>query len=78
MVTPRDSVAQDSDGAERATPTAGPAGDDGEPTVEGAFSPDGVDLTLIQWMLDLTPEERLQAAQSMIDLVGAARPRDAD
>lgn len=77
MVTPPDSVAQDGETGERATPPAGPAGDDGEPTLEGAFSPDGVDLTLIQSMLDRTPEERLQAAQSMIDLVAAVR-RDAD
>ena len=29
-----------------------------------AFSEDGVDLTLIRWMLSLTPEERLQTLQS--------------
>lgn len=29
-----------------------------------AFSPDGVDLTLIRWMLSLSPRERLLAAQS--------------
>jgi hypothetical protein len=27
-------------------------------------SPDGVDLTLIRWMLSLTPEERLAVAQA--------------
>jgi len=27
-------------------------------------SEDGVDLTLIRWMLSLTPEERLEALQS--------------
>ncbi len=29
-------------------------------------SPDGVDLTLIRWMLSLTPAERLQALQSTL------------
>ena len=33
---------------------------DDEPT----HSPDGVDLTLIRWMLSLTPEERLEVLQS--------------
>jgi hypothetical protein len=28
-----------------------------------AYSEDGVDLTLIRWMLSLTPSERLQVAQ---------------
>ena len=46
---------------------------DGEPTLEGCFAPDGTDLTLIAHMLERTPGERLQAAQSMIDLVAAAR-----
>ncbi|MCC6409045.1 MAG: hypothetical protein IT453_17930 [Planctomycetes bacterium] len=27
------------------------------------YSPDGVDLTLIRWMLSLTPEQRLQFLQ---------------
>lgn len=31
---------------------------------EQAFSEDGVDLTLIRWMLSLTPAERLQTLQS--------------
>ena len=31
---------------------------------EDAFSEDGVDLTLIRWMLSLTPAERLQTLQS--------------
>jgi hypothetical protein len=51
---------------------------DGEPTLEGCFAPDGTDLTLIAWMLDLTPEQRLQSAQSMVDLVAAVRRRDED
>ena len=35
--------------------------------LEGAFSDDGVDLTLIHWMLRKTPTERLRAAQDLID-----------
>lgn len=33
---------------------------------EPAFSEDGVDLTLIRWMLSLTPTERLEALQDVI------------
>ncbi len=47
--------------------------DDGEPTLEGCFAPDGTDLTLIESALRMTPGERLQAAQSMIDLFAAVR-----
>ena len=47
--------------------------DDGEPTLEGCFAPDGTDLTLIESALQMTPGERLQAAQSMIDLFAAVR-----
>ena len=51
--------------------------DGGEPTLEGAFSPDGVDLTVIRWMLKRTPEERLQAAQQLIDAAWALRGDEA-
>jgi len=44
-----------------------------EPDLEGAFSDDGVDLTLIRWMLRHTPTERLQAAQDLIDATWALR-----
>src|SRR5262245_1412708 len=30
---------------------------------DGLVSPDGVDLTLVRWMLSLTPEERLRVLQ---------------
>lgn len=53
------------------------ASDGGEPTLEGAFSPEGVDLTVIRWMLDRTPEERLQAAQQFIDAAWALRGHEA-
>lgn len=29
----------------------------------------GVDLTLIQWMLSLTPDQRLQAAQDQLNAI---------
>ncbi|MEO8658569.1 MAG: hypothetical protein ABI693_08870 [Bryobacteraceae bacterium] len=32
-------------------------------------SQDGVDVTLIQWMLSLTPQERLEALQSAVDSI---------
>jgi len=47
-----------------------------EPSVEEAFAPDGVDLTLIRWMLDRTPTERLQAAQDLIDTAWFLRSGD--
>ena len=39
-------------------------------------SSSGVDESLIQWMLELSPEERLQAAQDMIDTVWLLREAD--
>ncbi len=38
-----------------------------------AYSEDGVDVSLIQWMLGLSPKERLDAAQDMIDTVWMLR-----
>jgi len=34
--------------------------------IEPAHSADGVDLTLIRWMLSLTPAERLQVLQQAV------------
>ncbi len=34
--------------------------------IQEMFSEDGVDLTLIRWMLSLTPEERLKTLQNNI------------
>jgi hypothetical protein len=36
-------------------------------------SDDGVDLTLIRWMLSLTPAERLQAVQNYARVILRAR-----
>lgn len=37
------------------------------------YSDDGVDLSLIRWMLSLTPAQRLQFLQDRIDDVEAIR-----
>ena len=41
--------------------------------MDQAHSPDGVDMTLIHWMLERTPTERLEAAQKIIDAAWALR-----
>jgi hypothetical protein len=38
-----------------------------------AVAPDGVDLTLIRWMLSLTPAERLRVLQGHQDAIEALR-----
>jgi hypothetical protein len=40
---------------------------------EDAYSEDGADLTLIRWMLSLTPSERLQVLDDFTDFVTKAR-----
>ena len=51
--------------SEPGVPTTGPT-----PKPDG--SPEGVDRTLIRWILSLTPAERLKALQSFVDGVWAA------
>ena len=48
-----------------------------EPSLDGAFSSDGVDLTVIRWMLERSPEERLRAAQELVDAAWALRGDEA-
>ena len=43
---------------------------------EPAYSPDGVDLTLIRWMLSLTPAERLRVLQRFVNSVRNIRARN--
>ena len=51
----------------------------GEPAPElPAYSEDGVDLTLIRWMLSLTPEERLQTLQKFVNTVQRIRELNTD
>jgi len=45
------------------------------PTKLPERSEDGVDLTLIRWMLSLTPAERLRAAQSFANSLMRLRAR---
>ena len=44
---------------------------DGDPLTD--YREDGVDLTLIRWMLSLTPGERLRFAQRFVNQVLAIR-----
>ena len=37
------------------------------------YSPDGVDLTLIRWMLSVTPAERLEVAEQSANEILAMR-----
>ena len=41
------------------------------------YSPDGVDLSLIRWMLSLTPAERLEFLQKHVNAVQAIRKLNA-
>ena len=41
------------------------------------YSPDGVDLTLIRWMLSLTPAERLEFLEQHVKAIGAIRELNA-
>ena len=44
---------------------------------EYPYDSSGVDVTLIRWMLDMTPAERLQVLQSFVDATWSARgPND--
>ena len=43
-----------------------------------AYSEDGVDLTLIRWMLSLTPAERLRVLQQYVDSVLNIRAWNSD
>jgi hypothetical protein len=42
-------------------------GQEEQTTEEPTYSPDGVDLTLIRWMLSMTPAERLETLQRFAD-----------
>jgi len=41
------------------------------------YSPDGVDLTLIRWMLSLTPAERLEFLEDRVNDIIAIRELNA-
>ncbi len=48
------------------------------PPKQRTHSEDGVDLTLIRWMLSLTPAERLQFLQENVEAVLRLRGGEAD
>ena len=48
-----------------------------DPAPAPEYGEDGVDLSLIRWMLSLTPAERLQFLQQRIDDIAAIRELNA-
>ena len=48
-----------------------------DPQLPPDYSPDGVDLTLIRWMLSLTPAERLQVLEDFVNTVQEIRELNA-
>ena len=49
-----------------------------ERSAEGTlYSEDGVDLTMIRWMLSLTPAERLEVLQATVNSILEIRERNA-
>ena len=48
-----------------------------EPGVQPDYSTDGVDLSLIRWMLSLTPLERLEFLEERIEDIRQIRERNA-
>jgi len=57
--------------SQQLTAMAQPAQEDQFPPTD--YSDDGVDLTLIRWMLSLTPAERLQFLQKHVNGILAMR-----
>lgn len=55
--------------------TVSPAADQKVSGPYPAFSPDGVDLTLIRWMLSLTPAQRLQVLEQTVRSIEKLRAR---
>lgn len=51
--------------------------DSEEPEGGAEYTEDGVDLTLIRWMLSLTPAERLDVLQQHLNAVLDIRERNA-
>ena len=55
---------------------AGPM--EAEPLADGTlYSEDGVDLTMIRWMLSLTPAERLEVLQATVNSILEIREQNA-
>ncbi len=47
------------------------------PEAPAEYSEDGVDLTMIRWMLSLTPAQRLDALQGFVNSVLEIRAQNA-
>lgn len=47
------------------------------PPIETAYNAEGVDLSLIDWMLGLSPSERLDVLQDSIHFYAPFQPDDA-
>ncbi len=52
-------------------------GNSADPGLAPEYSPSGVDLSLIRWMLTLTPAERLEFLQDRIEEINRIRDRNA-
>lgn len=46
------------------------------PAIENAYNAEGVDLSLIDWMLGLSPSERLDVLQDSINFYAPFQPDD--
>lgn len=66
-----------SSGAKRSRHSSG-SGAERPFELEPTHSPEGVDLTLIRWMLTLTPRERLEALQDAIESIRRLRGEAAE
>lgn len=51
----------------------GPDDSEGPRVEDESTTPDGVDLTLVRWMLSLTPSKRLEVLQRQVNAVLALR-----
>jgi hypothetical protein len=45
---------------------------------QSTYAADGTDLTLIRWMLSLTPDERLDALQGFVDALWELKGHDVE
>jgi hypothetical protein len=46
-------------------------------SADASYSEDGVDLTMIRWMLSLTPAERLEVLQAAVNSIFDIREQNA-
>lgn len=63
---------------ENETPSAKDDPPDASEADRPTHSPDGVDLTLIRWMLSLTLDERLEVLQQHLEAIASVRNANLD